>query len=137
MVSIGEYLSLTDKMVDAVFPGERDLYDLSKQDVAQRLFTSEPVLKDSGPSSSEFQFIQEATTILQFIGLMVGTFDSILKITDRLKEQKSAGSSEDIVETWKKKLCDHGIEAREAERIVEQFRSEMLSVLNKSLRGEK
>lgn len=128
MIDKREYFSLMRRMVAEVLPEELAAFELSGEHVAQQLFAGHAPSIGTG-SAAEFQFIDNVTDVLTFVGLMIGTLEGLWKIADRLKKAGRSSTTEDeLAAQWKQHLLMHAVDEQVANAAVKRFRDDILAL---------
>ncbi len=86
MMSKDEYLTFVSRIVTEVVPSEKTAFAVAGPQLADALYSNPVVGINVGERRpSEFQFLDTATQVLEFVGLMIGTFNTIRKLLKTIK----------------------------------------------------
>ena len=125
MMQKDQFLSLTGKIVMDVFPSESAAFTVASPQIAEDLFKNRDVGAEREHRPGEFQFLEEATHVLQFVGLMIGTFTAIQRVIKTLKEDKKHIPAGDLAPIWIKELRQSGLPEKTAVEVVNRFSKEL------------
>jgi len=131
MINEQEYVELMHKIVAAVLPEEEAAFELSGSHVAHQLFAGESAVGGAA-SAGEFQFIDNVTEVLKFVGLMIGTLEGIWKISDRLKKLGKTDSEDELAAQLKQHLLQHGVDDAVASEAMRRFRADILALVRRN-----
>jgi len=127
-----EYLELMHKVVAEVLPQELAAFELSGTHLAKELFDGNVPGCASG-SADEFQFVDGILDVLKFVALMIGTFEGIWKLADRIKKLREKDIDEDaLADEWKAYLLERGVSEKLAAEVVTRFGSDMITLARRS-----
>lgn len=124
------YLALTRQIVAEVMPEEQIAFDLAAANIADELYRSGSA--DGGArGGNEFQFIETATTVLNFVSLMVGTFEAVRRLWKSLRKKKPVAEGE-VAESWRRELRSAGLSEEAAAVIVVKFEKDLAALVTGS-----
>lgn len=123
-----DFEELIQEIVIEVYPSEKTAFSISKKKVFNDLYTNQLELVSINEQKGEFNFIEEAKLVLQFIPVMITTYKFV---KEYLKSDKANNEIEHVKKEWEKKLIQKGISTKEAEKIVNNFSQKMVKKLSK------
>ena len=132
MISQEEYLALVHEMVKVAIPEELMAFELSGTYISGQLFENGTTEGGGSGGVTEFQFLDGATELLNFVGLMIGTFEGIWKVIERIRKKRAQVADEEIVKQWRDYLRERGVENALADDVVARFRSDVITLARHS-----
>ena len=128
------FSNLIVKMVAETMPEEQAAYDASSSFLLPAVFSGVDISIQDKDSRGEFQFVEEAKSILQLVGLISATY----KIVQNAIKTLSAASAPCpspfmLAQEWKNQLIAMGIAQEQADLIVSRYLSDIRSAIEASL----
>jgi hypothetical protein len=126
MMSKDEYLVFVGQIVAEIAPSEKTAFAVAGPQLADSLYSGQGIsaVLDKRPSS-EFQFLDVATQVLQFVGLMIGTFSTIEKFIKSVKPYEDVDLKQKLASQWAHELRHYGLSEATAAEIAERFSDEL------------
>jgi hypothetical protein len=129
----GAFTGLVSRIVADVFPEEQAAYTVAAPILLPRVFGGENIIAQDQAAKGEFQFVEEAKSILQLVGLINSTYLVVRGALSSLSRSNELQPSPlALVNEWKRTLISMGVEEQRADAIVSRYLSELQSVIYQS-----
>lgn len=137
MNEIEKFKSAIKVMVEKCLPDESVAFELAGEDQIKKVFKSQgdasaSSTKEVTPQKSieDFEFLFEAKTVIEFVGLIIGTFELYQWFSKRLKETKQGNADkQNLTRRWKDELLKAGLSEEKAELVAIRCSADVLELL--------
>jgi hypothetical protein len=129
MIDREAYLALMTRVVAEVAPDEIAAFEISAPAIANELYERGSLEELRSAGSEEFQFIDTAKQVLEFVTLMVGTFEALRKLYRSFKKSKDVT---ELKAKWLVELRTAGLPADVADQVVTKFSADLEQAINKT-----
>jgi len=131
MIPKDQFLLLIGRMVTTVSPSETAAFSIAGPQLADALYSGEGVDSTHKQRASEFHFLDAATQVLQFVGLMIGTFNAVRGVIKTIKPSVDTAFKQKLVSEWIRDLQSAGLPDETANKIATQFGEELAAAMNR------
>ena len=118
-----EYLQLIETIVATELPEEMTSFRLAKDRIAETMFSGGAIEPQASTRDADFGFIDSVKPVLEFVALMVGTFETLTKIIDWYKKSRKPIAEAELAPLWNAELRRAGLSVEVAEKIVRGFQT--------------
>lgn len=130
MIPKDQFVSLIGRMVTTVSPSETAAFSVAGPQLADALYSGEGFDATHKQRASEFHFLDAATQLLQFVGLMIGTFNAVRGVMKSIKAPVDTFKQK-LVSEWVRELQLAGLPDATANKIATQFGEELAAAMNR------
>lgn len=124
------FLFFLDNIVLNAFVDEYDVYDIFKHDNIDSLYKGEDIIKQENNVRGFNQMGSGAVEVLQSLSLIAGTFSAILHIISYFQKENSKKYSKHIIQGyWSSQLIASGLPIQVANKISNQYKSQLIELL--------
>lgn len=106
---------LVKSIVAENFPQETFAFDISADDLINKLYLDGNI-ETSVSKETQVNFLEQATSVLGFIGVLISTYKAVVEIRSLKLKQKL--DQQTIEKNWLASLVDSGLTKEEAGKIV-------------------
>ena len=129
-----EAKNLVEEIVKNEFESEIEAYNMSGNELIDELFSGQGISSINDPKG-EFYFLEEAKTALEFIGLIVATYEVCKKFVSTMKSNSSDKELEVKLRTeWEASLIEAGIRKHKAVIISSNFSKRAIEIFGKEVK---
>jgi len=128
MLDKAAYVDLMRQVVEEMIPDERPMFDLAAEELAGNLYAVGAPTLSVGRPSDEFQFMETAKGVLEFVTLMVGTFEALRRVY-LLIPKKPKALTKEIEDRWLSELSAAGMKSELSQKVVERFHGQIESLI--------
>ena len=133
MMSQTEFKDFARKIVAETIPDELPEFDLVAESMVEELYSPQEKIVEDSRGSAEFQLGGGAAGVLEFVGLLSGSFTAMLTVVKLAKDVfKRQPTIEEVKKEWELRLLKAGVRPKTVDSILAGYDQELATRLGAS-----
>src|SRR5688572_25549870 len=129
-IEVHKLAELVRGIVEREMPTEALAFEVAGEKMLKERLAPQPQDKSNAAKASQtreesYEFVQEAASVIDFVGLVVGVAEVVKWTTAIVAKYKKSPNANDIHSAWTQKMIDAGLPKDVATRIAKQCHEDL------------